>query len=393
MTQMHISAPRHRLTDTGEELAVTVTVDGREWPLWFQTSDGPIAQSAEPFLALALLPAMHLGVPIRVDGAVSTAFLGAIEEVKAAFKQREPTLTDVAIEVAAQTAPAAPDSNRRVAVMFSGGVDSFAALYEHLDEIDDLVFVRGFDMPPGQSWLARRASRLFGDVAASLGKRLVKVDTNLRVFGDHHLGWSQFMQWPAMGALAHLFGPTYQRVHVAADFFPRALRRTPGLTEMLRLWGSAALEVVPTGGDRTRLEKLRAIVGHDPVRRSLRVCWENNRGAYNCCECEKCLRNMAMLRALGCLHDMLTFNQPLDLDQLAHVRLFIRQGRLRRRGRFANRAEYVYTHEFVEAQGTDPALAQALSDALNDVHYRGPRYQTRRVTGRLRRLSRAAFRA
>ena len=47
------------------------------------------------------------------------------------------------------------------------------------------------------------------------------------------------------------------------------------------------------------MDKLRGIAEHPLVQRHLRVCWKNYGRRDNCCRCEKCLRTMLMLDALG----------------------------------------------------------------------------------------------
>lgn len=57
------------------------------------------------------------------------------------------------------------------------------------------------------------------------------------------------------------------------------------------------------------------------MRRTLRVCWENRDGAYNCCRCRKCLIMMIALEALGVRGSFPTFPGELDLDLLAEAEL------------------------------------------------------------------------
>jgi len=82
----------------------------------------------------------------------------------------------------------------------------------------------------------------------------------------------------------------------------RPTRRTPiwnrGYASLLDpLWSSDAVEIVHDGPN-TRIEKLRLLVQYPEIMARLRVCWENI-GKYNCGLCEKCIRTMLALRALG----------------------------------------------------------------------------------------------
>ena len=68
-----------------------------------------------------------------------------------------------------------------------------------------------------------------------------------------------------------------------------------------------------TGCEASRLDKLDVVAREPAARHSLRVCWENRGGAYNCGRCEKCLRTMVAMDALGVL-DAVRPLPPPDLD-------------------------------------------------------------------------------
>jgi hypothetical protein len=117
------------------------------------------------------------------------------------------------------------------------------------------------------------------------------------------------------------------------------------------LWSTEEVDIVHDGCEATRLDKLAAI-GNDPAaRRWLRVCWEVRGGAYNCGHCEKCLRTMVALRALGLLDAFTTF-PPLDLERVANANA-IGSGFTWKR---------ILQH--VDARGDDPQLARAIRHAL-----------------------------
>jgi hypothetical protein len=80
--------------------------------------------------------------------------------------------------------------------------------------------------------------------------------------------------------------------HTYAELFPWG---SHPLTDSM--WSSDATEIVHDGADASRSEKLRRIVQAPPLLEGLRVCWMD--AGYNCGRCEKCLRTMAALRALG----------------------------------------------------------------------------------------------
>jgi len=87
------------------------------------------------------------------------------------------------------------------------------------------------------------------------------------------------------------------------------------------LWSTEGLEIVDDGGRFSRLEKTRRIAHHPLVRRSLRVCWENPGGAYNCGRCRKCLMTMAALEALGVRKKITSFPAEFDLGAMSSLKI------------------------------------------------------------------------
>ena len=67
------------------------------------------------------------------------------------------------------------------------------------------------------------------------------------------------------------------------------------------LWSTELTEFVHHGAHATRVDKCRVLANSEVAMRHLRVCWENREGRYNCGECEKCLRTMVNLAAVGAL--------------------------------------------------------------------------------------------
>jgi hypothetical protein len=96
------------------------------------------------------------------------------------------------------------------------------------------------------------------------------------------------------------------------------------------------------------MNKLHVLVQYPEVLSRLRVCWENE-GNYNCGLCEKCVRTMLGLRALG-VDRCAAFPGTLT-PQL------VRQQRL------SNEA-VLFWREFLDA-GLSPALNAAVRSALH----------------------------
>ncbi|HEX5416178.1 MAG TPA: hypothetical protein VFZ25_10970, partial [Chloroflexota bacterium] len=231
----------------------------------------------------------------------------------------------------------------------TAGVDSFYTLLKHREEITTLIYVHGFDVPLENLPVRAKVSSAIRAVAAELGKDVVEVETNLKEFSDHYGRWAENSHGAALASVALLLSPQFERVYLAASH--TYVQMTPwGSYPMLDpLWSTEATEIVHDGCESTRTEKIASLRSCETVLRWLRVCWENRNGAYNCGECEKCLRNMIVLRVAGLLQSCVSFDRPLDLEKVSQIVV-------------ADHNKYTLRENLniLERTGQDPALAEAL---------------------------------
>ena len=320
-----------------------------------------VVPNAEAALAAALMPAMRFGGTLEFPAPISPRVLRTQREfqaIQAAWSRDwnfgEEPLREVEVAAPLREPPAAPSG--RVAAFFSGGVDSWATVLRD-PAVTDLIFVRGFDLVPGaahQEALGDEVEARLREAAAELGLPLHVVETNLRELSDPLLRWDCFYGCATV-AIAHFLGPLFERVLIAGDSDYEVQQKFGANWMVDQLWSSEHLEIVDDGGRYSRIERLRQISGHPVVQRSLRVCWENLDGAYNCGRCRKCLMTMLSLEALGDLQAVTSFPSHLDLDLLADVEL--------------NHPVYINLwQEVLDAAraGHKPDLERALESALVD---------------------------
>ncbi len=188
---------------------------------------------------------------------------------------------------------------------FSGGVDSFYSLLTKRAEVTHLVLVHGFDIALEDAQLRRQTSSMARSVADEVGKDLIEVDTNVKaLFGVCGVPWA----W-AHGDFCLEPGPTRELVPLGSH---------PGLDP---LWSADGVTITHDGDDPSRTEKIRFLKDEDLVLRWLRICWENRHGAYNCGECGKCVRAMAILDSLGALERCSTLPDRLPVEDLRRMPL------------------------------------------------------------------------
>ena len=272
-------------------------VNGRRF---FIESDAPLAATADAALCMMLLPAARAKAALRIDADVDRRLYEAVPSLQAIARRYW--------NFAGGPVTARGLVDRRPqgssAMFFSGGVDSFHTLRRRRDEVERLVFLRGFDIGLDDSERFAKARAWIGEVGGALGIPTVIVRSDLRQHSDfRRLKWSA-AHGAAMAAIAHALAPVASRFYFASGDMRENWGSTP---ELDVLWSSSAVDFVNDGAESRRLDKVRAIADWPLVHRFLRVCWEHRSTALNCGACEKCVRTQAMFAIAGALDRIETF--------------------------------------------------------------------------------------
>jgi hypothetical protein len=317
--------PRHEiaaLARTPGELSFETRIGARPQPLWIRTATA-VTPPADAVLPICLMPAMRSGGTLALGERVSPRLLRTQREFQAiqrAWSLGWDSGVDPLSEVEVLAPPRALETRQshRVAAFFSGGVDSWSTILTNPD-ITDLIFVRGIDLMPKlfhQSGLVEEVEARLHEAAAALGLPLHVVETNARELSDPLVPWEAYSACPLV-AVALFFEPLFGRVLIAGDT-DHETQLPGGPSRMVdQLWSTERLEIVDDGGRFSREQRLRQIIDHPLVQRSLRVCWENPGGAYNCGRCRKCMLTMVSLEAIGARGRIATFPAELDLSLFA----------------------------------------------------------------------------
>src|SRR5690348_9090315 len=151
------ATPRQEIADldAGEgELTFEARLHGREPQRIWLRSGTEVEPYPEAALAATLMPAMRAGGTLTMSEPISPRVLRMQREfqgIQRSWSHRwvfdDPPLEEVEV-----SAPVRPVQRReptgRVAVFFSGGVDSWSTILGE-EGITDLIFVRGTDILPG----------------------------------------------------------------------------------------------------------------------------------------------------------------------------------------------------------------------------------------------------
>ena len=323
------AGPDHEIVDlklAPGELSFEARIGDAAKHVWFRT-DTPVTPTADAALGACLMPAMRAGGRLTMAEPVSPRVLRMQREfqgIQRAWSLNwdfgDPPLREV--EVVAPTRLPQLQNKGRVAAFFSGGVDSWSTILAN-PEVTDLIFVRGIDLVPGaahQTVLADEVEARLREATAALGLSLHVVETNVRELSDPLARWETYYGC-AVVSVALMLAPIFERVLIAGDSDYEVQVRFGANWLVDQLWSTEQLEVVDDGGRFSRMERLARIVDHPVVQRTLRVCWENPGGAYNCGRCRKCLMTMTGLEALGGRESIQTFPPELDLEAVGAIEL------------------------------------------------------------------------
>lgn len=303
------------VTASGPRVSVRVATPEGSDELFVRCSDVPLLGSGALGTALSLLPAMRFGGELELAEPVSESLRQGVAIVQDVFLgwDHAGAIRHLALQPVALNAPSsdAPAPGQGVGCFFSGGVDSFYTLLERRDEITDIVVVHGFDVRLDDQPLRRALSEAATDVARTLGKALIEIETDARRLGERYVTWNHYFGC-LLVAVAYALAPRLSRVmmgtgHTYASLIP------DGANPILDApWSRGPVRIVSHGAGATRTQKIAALAREPLAMRWLRVCWENRDGAYNCGRCEKCLRTKVALRAVGALERCRTMPGPLE---------------------------------------------------------------------------------
>ena len=286
------------------EVTVLIRLDGAESTVRFAGLPG-VVDNDDFLLPLLLLPAMSIGAELRLPTVMADETQERIATLQSIFRTWFEGFAEIALTTATGPTrqPLTSSHRTRSACFLSGGVDSFYSVLELQAELDAVIFVSGFDFglgrehEPDETLILERVT----DAAQELGMRVVHVTTDLRQWSEQFVAWGHHYHGSAIAAVALLLGSTFDKVYVASTHTYRNLSPYGSSPLTDPLWSTPDVSVRFHGCDVTRLQKVSRISKSPVAMRTLRVCWENRSGAYNCGLCGKCGRTMAELWAVQAL--------------------------------------------------------------------------------------------
>ncbi|MCP4023047.1 MAG: hypothetical protein GY729_14495, partial [Desulfobacteraceae bacterium] len=217
-------------------------------------------------------------------------------------------------------------------MVLSGGMDSLAALRlnrlnypkEHPAYIKDGLFLHGFDIggvvERGMKFhVFDRAMDAISKVTDDAGVTLIPVYTNIRHLCDKRELWLNSFFGAVLAAIAHAFSWGMDMIFIGSSYDIPNLHPCGSHPLLDPEYSSYDLRIRHRDYELSRLEKIKIVSGWDTAFQNFRVCLANVQGRLNCGKCEKCVRTMTELTALGLLHKTSAFVedeiQPEDISK------------------------------------------------------------------------------
>lgn len=283
------------------------------------------------FVLGAVMPAIQRGEQrIAIDTPICPELRNGL--MTAIGWLREWSLLDGSIRIESSAEIRYPQASQpRAGVFLSGGVDSLAMLranrrdfpIDHPSAFRDCLFVHGFDIgglegKGAESLTFELGLQAASSVAEDVDATLIPVSTNVRRLLDDVSFWMYQFHGAALASVAHAFSRRLTSVSIASGFRLANLVKAGTHPLIDPNYGSASLRIRHEGILLSRLDRVRLIADWPAALENLRVCTMNPPGQLNCGACEKCLRTMLELLALGKLDEAPTFPYQNVLPEMLH---------------------------------------------------------------------------
>jgi hypothetical protein len=330
MNVIHIWPEEPRREGNALHVSASIEIPGRErlalWYLVPECQQPQLSTTADHFVLGTVFLLMQGQSDVRVHGQVAPSLLRNLQEFQAAWCAIVPGFSCVSITADREEEPGLATRPKRAVMAFSGGVDSCFTAFRHARAVGTRfpsnlvagVMVHGFDIPLADKETFASAAARSTRILSSLGLDLFTVATNYRTIvadWDHSHA-------AAIASCLSLLSRDCTEGLIGQTFTYRELRTvTEGVNALTDpLLSSDCFRIVPDGAAFKRSDKILAMRGWSEFLCDLRVCWEGPQKDRNCCNCEKCMRNILTFRVLG-LGLPPCFERDIDDQQVRTLRL------------------------------------------------------------------------
>lgn len=343
---MKIENLRSEKRDGRSTILATVNWEDADRPTQevFFGTDAKFAESLSlnphAFLVGCILPALRHGEErISIDAEICPELRDGLETLMSWIRHWfEPNRNLVKIEAKVQSRLRTPLTPKRAGLFFSGGIDSLAVLRAnrlhfplgHPGSFRDGLIIYGQNIESDNRLESfEKAVDSLSEVAQDAGITLIPAYTNIRCLDEDTEFFLNQFHGTVLGAVAHAFSRRLTTISISSsDDIP-----TLPLVKQVQIkpygshplidpnTSSSDLHIRHDGLTLTRLDKTKLVADWDVALQNIKVCQPNWPGE-NCGQCEKCVRTMLALLALGALPNTKAFPQDdISEDLVSKVRI------------------------------------------------------------------------
>ena len=310
--------------------------------IFFETDEKfaeSISCNPNAFLVACILPAMHHGEKrIVVDGSVCPELKENLVDVMGWLRHwYEPNYNFPLIEAETVASQENSFSANKTGFFFSGGIDSLAVLranrlnypLTHPGSFKYGLLIHGQNIESDNRLSTfKKAFDDLSVLAKGTQIELIPVYTNIRDL-EPSSEFFHISHGSILAAIAHTFVNCFNTISVAATgdiptlpLVKKSIIKPHGSHPLIDpYYGSRNMRIRYDGLSLSRLDKTRLIADWDVALDNIRVCGSNWPGK-NCGHCEKCVRTMLSLLALGVLDKTKAFDyNDLSVDSVKKVHI------------------------------------------------------------------------
>ena len=263
------------------------------------------------FLLAALFPAWNMGEKrVCIEGELCPLLLNNIKAACDTIQSWYPELgKPPVIEMKFQSKALKP-FKEQAASFLSCGIDSLATIRANKLAVPEdhplstkLGIAIDYERPHGitteeESNRARNRKAAANIICKDAGMMPMVVKTNILRLSD---GYFFDYKWhgAAMSAIAHFLSRSCNKIYIASSYTIPHLEPWGSHPLLDPYYSSAHLSVEHHGIEMSRLEKTKLVAQWPVGLNNIQVCTGQNSGKSNCGACEKCIRTMTSLVALG----------------------------------------------------------------------------------------------
>lgn len=321
MAEFRIGVPLLESAPSGNRLSIPVDAGGRTCVVDF-TFPEILAQpeAGDALVGLFLMPAMKLGLPLRLPLPVSPRLRESLPRIQEIASNWFRGFRNIPVHLPDVDPAPRPKAGGR-ASFFSAGLDSWHTILRHRHHLDHVVFVHGYDRP-GTCPEEQRAviGRRMREAAKIHGIPFHEVHTNYREHGEDFLGEYEKTHGAALASIGHFFSPLVGQLLTPSSGAYDSHSPWGSSHCLDPLWSSDVMDVRYDGGEWTRAQKATVVREHPSCLPHLIVCLDGYTTGKNCGRCEKCLRTMCGLLLAG-LDDLSpAFHADFSLEAVQAIR-------------------------------------------------------------------------